>query len=604
MKDSSKILWVLKKAFKYCLPYILVFILILTATTVIRLLLNVVNKNIVNELTENISGGTLSAAFIALVVAYMVLYFVERASGFLGAFGTNFFRLNVDELFQKIFMWKSYNTPQEKFFDSDFMKSYYFVAYNVSKIRTFIGGFLELIFSNVLTAVGTLILFAIYEPYLIIYPVIVGAASFLVNKYISSEEYKLEKNQINEQRFHDYYKQVLTDKSNAKEIRLYNFGMSVYNKWILVYQKLRMQKLKLSIKQTKLYNINNTVEILLKAAATAFLLVGVYYNRYDIGTFVLLFGLIQSTTDQFRSMVYVITYGAYKDSKYLCDYYDFVYPISDEEIKSNIKKEDNDPDLKFGEFLELKAEGVSYTYPNSDRKAVDNVSFTIKKGQIVSILGYNGSGKTTLSKILNGSIAPHEGKVFINDTLITDENKSDVFKYYGTAPQDFSRFSLPVKDFVGLGFVEFMNDGQKLDKAYKKAGVESFINNYKKGDETTLGKEYDDEGVDLSGGEWQRLIIASAYMGEHEILLMDEPTASIDPLKEMELIRNFRENITGKTAILISHRIGFARLADIIVIMKDGKIVEQGTHEELLSIDGEYRKLFDEQKKLYEEGVA
>lgn len=604
MKDSSKILWVLKKAFRFCLPYILVYILILTATTVIRLLLNIVNKNIVNELTASISAGTLNIVFVVLVVVYMVLYFIERASGFLGAFGTNFFRLNVDELFQKMFMWKSYNTPQEKFFDSGFMQKYYFAVYNVSKIRSFIGSLSELIFSNILNAIGTLILFAVYEPYLIIYPAVVAVVSFLVSRYISNEEYKLEKKQIKEQRFHDYYKQLLTDKSSAKEVRLYNFKMFIYNKWTAIYQKLRLEKLKLSIRQTKLYNINNIAETLLKAIATALLLVGIYYGRYDIGTFVLLFGLIQSSSDQVRSLIYFVTNGAYKDSKYLCDYYDFVYPISDDEIKRNIKKEDNGAELKFGEFTELKAENVSYTYPNSDKKAVDNVSFKIKKGQIVSILGYNGSGKTTLSKILNGSISPQKGKVSINNTLITEKNKSDVFKYFGTAPQEFSRFSLPIKDFVGLGFVEFMNDRQKLSEAYRKADMENFINNYKKGDETTLGKEYDEEGTDLSGGEWQRLIIASAYMGEHEILLMDEPTASIDPLKEMELIRNFRENITGKTAILISHRIGFARLADIIVIMKDGKIVEQGTHEELLSVDGEYKKLFSEQKKLYEESPA
>lgn len=212
----------IKKAFRFCLPYILVYILILTATTVIKLLLNVVNKNIVNELTANIGAGTLSTVFVVLVVVYMVLYFIERASGFLGAFGTNFFRLNVDELFQKMFMWKSYNTPQENFFNSGFMQTYYFAVYNVSKIRSFIGSLSELIFSNILNAIGTLILFAVYEPYLIIYPAVVAVVSFLVSRYISNEEYKLEKKQIKEQSFHDYYKQLLTDKSSAKEVRLYN----------------------------------------------------------------------------------------------------------------------------------------------------------------------------------------------------------------------------------------------------------------------------------------------------------------------------------------------------------------------------------------------
>ena len=148
-----------------------------------------------------------------------------------------------------------------------------------------------------------------------------------------------------------------------------------------------------------------------------------------------------------------------------------------------------------------------------------------------------------------------------------------------------------------------MQDEEQLRDAYAKAGMESFIAKFDEGDKTILGKEYDEQGVDLSGGEWQRLIIASAYMGEPELLLMDEPTASIDPLKEMELIRNFRENLKGKTAILISHRIGFARLADRIVMMENGRITEQGTHEELLERNGYYARLFTEQKKLYEEGA-
>jgi ATP-binding cassette subfamily B protein len=152
-----------------------------------------------------------------------------------------------------------------------------------------------------------------------------------------------------------------------------------------------------------------------------------------------------------------------------------------------------------------------------------------------------------------------------------------------------------------LGSIKDKFDEEKLFDAYKKAGILPLINKYKDKDRTVLGKEYDEEGVDLSGGEWQSLVIASAYMGEPEILLMDEPTASIDPLKEMELIGNLRENLKGKTAVLISHRIGFARLADRIIMMQDGKITEEGTHEELLALGGYYASLFNEQKKLYTE---
>ena len=189
----------------------------------------------------------------------------------------------------------------------------------------------------------------------------------------------------------------------------------------------------------------------------------------------------------------------------------------------------------------------------------------------------------------------------INGVPLCEGNQKEFFCYFGNAPQEFSHFSVSIRDFVGLGRIEKMQEEEQLNDAYDKAGMRNFINKYEKGDQTVVGKEYDDQGVDLSGGEWQRMVIASAYMGEPELLLMDEPTASIDPLKEMEMIRNFRENLRGKTAILISHRIGFARLADRIVMMENGRIAEEGTHEELLEKGGNYARLFNEQKRLYEE---
>jgi len=152
-----------------------------------------------------------------------------------------------------------------------------------------------------------------------------------------------------------------------------------------------------------------------------------------------------------------------------------------------------------------------------------------------------------------------------------------------------------------LGCVDKMFDDDELHQVYEKTNLKDFLSKYKDGENTILGKEYDDNGVDLSGGEWQRLIVAAAHMGEPEILLLDEPTASIDPLLEEEFINNLRMNLQGKTAVLISHRIGFARIADRIVLLNDGKITEQGTHEELLKHNGYYAKLHNEQKKLYTE---
>jgi len=361
-----------------------------------------------------------------------------------------------------------------------------------------------------------------------------------------------------------------------------------------------MERLALALKWTSLENIQSFANFALRVAAVIILLIGITRKKYDAGVFVMLFGLINSCTGQIDSFTRTVMTEVYKDAKYLNDYYDYVMPITEDKIKALKNKTLENGKLPFGEFRELTAENISFTYPGSEKKAVDNVSFSIKKGEIVSILGYNGSGKTTLVKLLCGALSPQSGKVMLNGIPVSEANRNEIYSYFGMAPQEFSRFSLPIRDFVGIGRVEKMHDQSELDKAYEKAGLYDLLSKYEAGDETVLGKEYDENGVDLSGGEWQRLVISSAYMGEPEILILDEPTASIDPLREMDMVKHFRDHLKGKTGILISHRIGFARLADRIVMMRDGKITEQGTHEELLAKGGYYAALFNEQKKLYE----
>lgn len=598
----KKVAWVLRKAIRFCFPYILVNILILGLSVAIGLLINVVNRSIVNELVVNTAIGTVSSVFIGFVILYLALYFLQRVGSFITVFGYNFYRLNVDLLFHKLFMWKSYQTPQEKFFDHEFMDNYSFVCGNTGKISSYISTLSNILFSDIGTILGAMVIFARYEPWLILYSVAIAVGTTAMYGFISKKEYELEKKQVKEQRFHDYYKEQLTGKGSAKELRVYQLQAFFYDKWKAIYESLRLERLSMALKRADLDNTYTIVRFIFRIAAVALLLAGAYFKRYDVGTFVMLFGLIETSSNSIGSLAGSLVTGAYKDVKYLNDYYDFVAPISNEEIKTLQQKQDfMDTDNPFGPFTELKVEKVFFTYPNADRNAVEDVSFSIKRGEIVSILGYNGSGKTTLSKLLNGSLIPQEGVVTLNSVPLCEGNKLGFFRYFGNAPQEFSRFSVSIRDLVGLGRIEKMQDEAQLKTAYYKSGMERFIEKYENGDKTLLGKEYNDHGIDLSGGEWQRLIIASAYMGEPELLLMDEPTASIDPLKEMELIQNFRENLKGKTAILISHRIGFARLADRIVMMENGHITEQGTHEELLKNGGYYDKLFSEQKKLYEE---
>ncbi len=602
LKKKSK--WVLAKAFRFCYSYMLVYAIILIAAATVGFMLNLINREVINELSRSTGLGKISVTFIGLSIAYMCLHFLQSANGFIITFGSNFFKYKVNMIFHKCFMWKSNNASQKSFFDKDFMEKYSFVAGNTDKISSFLQNILTAVFVHCGTVIGSIVLFIMYEPWLILYVVVITASTIWANSYISQKEYELRKKQISEQRFHDYYKEVLTGKGFAKELRIYNTGGFFYKKWEKVYDVLRLEKLALTIRGVKLINFSTYVRFACRVLAIALLFVGIYYKRYDIGTFVMLFGLIENCANQINGLANVLAKGVYKDVQYLADYYDFVAPISNSEIKHILTNCDMDGELFFGDFEQLCLENVSFNYTDEGENAVKNVTLTINKGETISILGYNGSGKTTLSKIINGSFAPTSGKMKINNIEVNDQNREKLFAYFGITPQEFSKFSIPIKEYVGLGRIEMMDNEEELNRAYQKAGITPFLDKYSEYDKTVLGKQYDKNGVDVSGGEWQRLAIAAAYMGTPQVLVMDEPSASIDPLKEAEFIGSFKENLQDKTAILISHRIGFARLADRIIMMKDGEIFEEGSHEELLEKNGYYAELFYAQKKLYEEEGA
>ncbi len=602
MERTKKTLWIVSTAFRYCFKYIFVYIFVTAIMTLVDVGMRFLMKNIVNSLELGAQLGKFTSTIAGLIIAYMLLYMLRRVSGFTGAFGKNFYRLNVDMFFRKIFMWRAYNTPQEKFFETEFNEKYSFASGAVGRISDYIQIWVSLIVYNIGSIVSTVAIFAVYEPYLILPAIVVSAVTAAVYVYVSKKRYELDKRQVKEQRSADYYRSLLTGKENAKELRVYRTQNHFFKKWLEKYNKLRVESLSLELEQEKLNSILVLVRFVLRILTTAFLTVGVYFSRYDVGTFVMLFGLVEGFTSQVYSLVSSVVKGAYKEVKYLCDYYDFIMPITKEEIRTILSGSgEADSDRPYGDFSELSVEHVSYTYPGGDRKAVDDVSLTLKKGEIVSILGYNGSGKTTLSKLINGSLNPQSGVVKLNGVPVSQANRNEIFSYFGLAPQEFSRFSLQIREIVGLGDIRKMNDPAELEKAYSAADLQSFLAKYELGDETSIGKDYDENGVELSGGEWQRLVIASSYIGEPEILIMDEPTASIDPMREMEMLSNFRRNLGGRTAVLISHRIGFARLADRIIMMENGKITESGTHEELIASGGYYARLFSEQKKLYED---
>ena len=603
-QKMKKVMWFYRIAVKHGLWGMLIYFLTIFIPTGISFALTLINRSVVNELTGFAGLGVVSSAFIGLVIAYMILYFTSMLGNYFSSIGYHLFSHKIELIFRQIFFWKAVREEQTAFLDKEYLDRYSFVSQNTWRIVQFYLSSARLLFSDIATLIGSLTLFALYEPWLLLFSVLVFGASFLVNRLVAKMEYALDKKETSDSRHYHYYRWMLCAKAAGKELRVYGLKNFMMQRWCKYHLRHHKQRLKLTNKQNRLHNLQRTLRVLLRIGGFAILVTGIVRSRYDVGTFVLLYGLIESCNAQLDNLSQQIIAGFYQNVKYMCDYYDFVHPIDDKEIARMLSKSESDASLAFGEFENLCVKGATFSYPNSEKQALAGVDFTLKKGEIVSILGYNGSGKTTLSKLLCGAYQQADGTYTFNNETITPEKRQKLFAYFGIAPQEYSKFSLPLREFVGLGAIEQMNDEQALKDAYDKMELAPFLARYEQGDRVQLGKEYDEKGTDLSGGEWQRLVVASAYFGTPEILLLDEPTASIDPLREMEMLANLRRNLQGKTAILISHRIGFARLADRIVMMQNGKVIEDGSHEQLLAKGGYYATLFSEQKKLYEEENA
>lgn len=269
--------------------------------------------------------------------------------------------------------------------------------------------------------------------------------------------------------------------------------------------------------------------------------------------------------------------------------------------KSNIvsKPDAIMPQRGIGHVIEFK--DVSFKYPGSDKLVIENFNFTLKAGETVALVGLNGAGKTTIIKLLTRLYDPTEGVIMLDGKDIRDYELKALYDLYGVVFQDFGRYAVSVKENITFGKLsKKVNDEDVFDAAVQSNAIE-YIEKLSQKFDTPLMRIFEEEGTELSVGQWQKLAVARAFYSDADILILDEPTASLDALAEQEIFRQFDKLRNGKTTLFVSHRLSSAVDADRIVVIKNGKIIEEGNHHELMVKKGEYEKMFSAQAEKYKE---
>ncbi|HEX9773902.1 MAG TPA: ABC transporter ATP-binding protein, partial [Steroidobacteraceae bacterium] len=387
-----------------------------------------------------------------------------------------------------------------------------------------------------------------------------------------------------------YLETVLAREDHAKEVKLFELGPLLLERYRAIFRKVFREDRALTIRRDSWGFVLGLVSTGAFYAAYAWIAVSAVRGQISLGQmtmYVMLFRQGQAAVSASLAAVG----GMYEDNLYLSTLYEYLDTPVDAPAGAIVRGPDPADGVRF--------EHVSFTYPGASEPAVRDVSFQLRPGQSLALVGENGSGKTTIIKLLTRLYAPSSGRITLEGRDLAEWEVSRLRQRIGVIFQDFARYQLKVGENVGVGDVGHFEDEVRWREAADLATATPFVEGLPEGFQTQLGKWFKD-GRELSGGQWQKIALARAFMREDaDILVLDEPTAAMDARAEAEVFEQFRELAQSRMVILISHRFSTVRRADQILVIQEGEILERGSHDELMQLGGLYAHLFQLQARGY-----
>jgi ATP-binding cassette subfamily B protein len=449
---------------------------------------------------------------------------------------------------------------------------------------------------TLLTLAGALIA---YNPWLLLLLVIAVIPSFLGETHFASLGYSLLFRWTPERRQLDYLRFVGASDKTAKEVQMFGLAPWLTERYRDLSQKFYEENRSLSIRRGAVSAVLSILGTVGYYAAYVVVLINAVRGEITIGTLTFLAASFGRGRDVIQNILLSAS-NVYEQALYLRDLFVFL------DMRPTIESSPNARPVPSKLQSGFVFENVGFMYPGSDRWAVRNVDLTLKPGERVALVGENGAGKTTITKLMARLYDPTEGRITLDGVELKEYDLVSLRHAIGVIFQDFVRYDMRFDENIGVGEIDSVraelekNNGtpRAITNAAENSLAASLLPRFTKGYQQMLGRRFD-EGVDLSGGEWQKIALARAYIRDAQVLILDEPTAALDARAEYEVFLRFSELVAGRMAVLISHRFSTVRMADRIIVLRHGKVEEQGSHEELLSRHGLYEELFTMQAAGY-----
>lgn len=412
--------------------------------------------------------------------------------------------------------------------------------------------------------------------------------------YISSEagkkSYAATKEVTRAQRRASYLSGILKSREAVEERSTYNYVKRISNQYKDEFKYAVDYSFKVERKNIIKSRAGGMVTTLYSIGAMFILLIPVVDGKMTIGMFIGLMTATIGLSEHLNSGVHKMLQTLSRFREYLRELTEFMALDED--------KNATDKPAKNMTFNLIEFKNVYFTYPDTDKVILDGVSFSIEKGKHYAFVGVNGAGKTTITKLITGLYTNFQGEILIDGRSILEFSQSEIKGLTSVVYQDFAKYYISMYDNIALADLDNPNFSEEIEQAVKLVGLSKAVDNLKDGLNTPLGKIIEN-GVDISGGEWQRIAMARSVVSRAPLKILDEPTAALDPIGENMVYRNFEQISRGMTTIFISHRLGSTKLADTIYVLSEGKIVEQGSHSELMNEKGVYCEMYNTQAGWY-----